>query len=194
MGWAPARFDEMLAHCALFQSVCFGEFANGLAIFPRAQSEHEFFPDGFRQRFAAMKHLVTAQTNFAIFARTNARPPYRNFLPHHDGIALFAAPAAGGPSWHRLAAFADHLIHFFFHQQLHQLQSCLPDQFTCAFAQPSHYLGHRQHHLHRRVSFRCHLFELFYGSLRFDLISSLHSDSPFFLRRKSAPSLSRPRS
>src|SRR4051795_10290243 len=59
------------------------------------------------------------------------------------------------------------------------------------FAQPAHHLGHRQHHLHCRISIRDHFLEPLHGALRFNLIRFLHGDSPFFLLRKIALSLSR---
>src|SRR5579864_9386631 len=57
--------------------------------------------------------------------------------------------------------------------------------------QPSHHLGHGQHHLHRRIFIRGHCLELPHSSLRFNLIWFLHSDSPFSRQKKIALSLSR---
>jgi hypothetical protein len=48
--------------------------------------------------------------------------------------------------------------------------------------QPAHHLRQRQYHLHRRISVGCHLFEPFHGSLRFNLVWFLHSDSPFLAK------------
>src|SRR4051812_24985136 len=57
----PASLDEMLADRALLQTVRFAELAHGLAVSSRAQAEHQLLPNCFRQRFAAMEHLVAAQ-------------------------------------------------------------------------------------------------------------------------------------
>src|SRR3954451_18954327 len=57
----PARFDEVFADRALLQAVRFAELPHRLAIFPRAQTGHEFLPYRLRQRLPAMEHLVAAQ-------------------------------------------------------------------------------------------------------------------------------------
>jgi hypothetical protein len=50
--------------------------------------------------------------------------------------------------------------------------------------QTAQHLGHRQHHLHRRVSIRRHCLERFDSSLRFNLVRFLHSYSPFLGKRE----------
>jgi hypothetical protein len=83
-----------------------------------------------------------------------------------------------------LAAFAGQRADFFLHHQIHQLQACLTDQLTYAFAQPAHHLGQRQHHLYGRISIGGHFRELLHRSLRFNLVWFLHSDSPPFLGKR----------
>src|SRR5881227_3240710 len=73
----------MFADRALLQAVCFAELPHCLAIFPRAQTEHEFLPYRLRQRLPAMEHLVAAQPDLPIFRRTNSRPLDGYFLSHH---------------------------------------------------------------------------------------------------------------
>src|ERR1017187_4434386 len=63
-------------------------------------------------------------------------------------------------------------------------QAGLTNQFTHAFTQPAHHLGHGQHHLHRRISIRGHCLELLHSSLRLNLVWFLHSDSPFSRQKK----------
>ena len=186
----PARLDEMFADRALLQTVRFGELAHCLAVFPRAQTEHQLLPHGFRQRLAAMEHLVAAQPHFLVLGRPHARPLDRHLLPHHDAVAALATPAVGRPFRLPLAALADQFPDFFLHQQIHQLQAGLTNQFAHALSQPAHHLGHGQHHLHRRISIRGHCLELLHSSLRFNLVWFLHSDSPFSRQKKIALSLS----
>src|SRR5436309_13285929 len=82
----------MFADSALLQPVRFRELANGLAVFPRAQAEHQLLPHCFRQRFTPMEHLVTAQPHFPVIGRAHAGPLNRHLLPHHDAVALLTAP------------------------------------------------------------------------------------------------------
>jgi len=83
-----------------------------------------------------------------------------------------------------LAALAHQLPNLFLHQQIHQLQTGLTNQFAHAFAQPAHHLGHGQHHLHRRIAIASHGLQLLHRALRVNLIWFLHSDSPFLGKRK----------
>src|SRR3954453_23107756 len=85
----------MFADRALLQTVCFAELPHCLAIFPRAQTEHEFLPYSLRQRLPAMEHLVAAQPDLPIFRRTNSRPLDGYFLSHHDAVPAFCAPPRG---------------------------------------------------------------------------------------------------
>src|SRR3954467_7844955 len=87
----------MFADRALLQAVCFAELPHCLAIFPRAQTEHEFLPYSLRQRLPAMEHLVAAQPDLPIFRRTNSRPLDGYFLSHHDAVPALCAPPLGGP-------------------------------------------------------------------------------------------------
>ena len=170
----------MLADRALLQTVRFGELTNRLAVFPRAQPEHQLLPHGFRQRLAAMEHLVAAQPHFLVLRRPHARPLDRHLLPHHHAVAALATPPIGRPFRLPLTALADQFPDFFLHQQIHQLQAGLTNQFAHALTQPAHHLSHGQHHLHRRISIRGHCLELLHSSLRFNLVWFLHSDSLFF--------------
>src|SRR5947209_18977721 len=107
----------MFADRALLQSVCFAELPHCLAIFPRAQTEHEFLPYRLRQRLPAMEHLVAAQPDLPIFGRTNSRPLDGYFLSHHDAVPAFCAPPVGGPLRQRPVALTHQMPDFFFHQQ-----------------------------------------------------------------------------
>ena len=172
--FARLAFNEVLADRALLQSVSFGELAYGFAVFPRGQAEHEFFPNRLRQRLAPVEQFVGSQPDLPVVGRTNARPFDRNLLPHHHAVAALGAPPIRFPLRRRPAALTDQSTHFLVHEQSDQLQSGLANQFPHSLAQPADHLGHRQHHLYRRISFRGHLFEPLHGSLRFDLIWFLH--------------------
>src|SRR5437870_678075 len=180
----------MLADRALLQSVGFAELAHRLAVFPRAQAEHQLLPHGFGQRLAAVEHFVAAQPHFLVVGRPHARPLDRYLLAHHHAVAALATPPAGRPFRLPLAALTSQFPNFFLHQQIHQLQAGLTNQLTHAFTQPAHHLGHGQDHLHGRISIRGHCLKLLYSSLRFNLVWFLHSDS-FFSAKEIALSLSR---
>src|SRR5216684_3979005 len=138
-----------------------------------------------------MEHFVAAQPYFLVVGCSYPRPLDRHLLPHHHAVAALATPPTGRPFRLPLAALAGQFPNFFLHQQIHQLQASLTNQFTHALTQPAHHLGHGQHHLHRRISIRGHCLELLYCSLRLNLVWFLHSDSPFLGKRKFALSLSR---
>src|SRR6202044_830749 len=123
--------------------------------------------------------------------RPHSRPLDRHLLAHHHAVALLATPPIGQPFRLPLAALANQFPDFFPHQQIHQLQAGLTDQFAHALTQPAHHLGHRQYHLHRRVSFPGHCLKLLHSSLRFNLVWFLHSDSSFSRQKKIALSLAR---
>jgi hypothetical protein len=131
----------MFADRALSQTVRFAELANRRAVFPRAQSEHQLLPDRFRQRFAAMEHLIAAESNLGVFSGPHTGPLHRYLLAHHDAVALLATPPVGRPFRLWLAALADQLADFFLHQQFHQLQAGLTNQFADALSQPTYHLG-----------------------------------------------------
>src|ERR1039457_5175361 len=180
----PARLDEVFTDCALLQPVCFGELAHRLAVLPCAQPEHQLLPHGLGQRLAAVEHFVAAQPHFLVLGGPHAWPLDRNLLAHHHAVAALTTPPAGRPVRLPLAARAGQCPDFFLHQQIHQLQAGLTNQFTHAFTQPAHHLGHGQHHLHRRISIRGHCLELLHSSLRLNLVWFLHSDSPFSRQKK----------
>src|SRR5437870_6281978 len=180
----------MLADRALLQSVGFAELAHRLAVFPRAQAEHQLLPHGFGQRLTAVEHFVAAQPHFLVVGRPHARPLDRYLLAHHHAVAALATPTAGRPFRLPLAALTSQFPNSFLHQQIHQLQAGLTNQLTHAFTQPAHHLGHGQDHLHGRISIRGHYLKLLYSSLRFNLVWFLHSDS-FFSAKEIALSLSR---
>src|SRR5947207_4810945 len=130
----PARFDEVFADGALLPPVSFGELAHRLAVLPGAQAQHQLLPDRLGQRLAPMEHLVRPQPHFFVRAGAHARPLDRPLLPHHHAVALLTAPPVGLPFRLPLAALAGPFPNFFLHQQLHQLQSRLPNQFAHSFS------------------------------------------------------------
>ena len=83
-----------------------------------------------------------------------------------------------------LMALARQVAHFLVHHQVHQLQSRLPQQVPHSLLQQAHDVGHRKDHLNVGVLFGGEPAELLHGSLLFDLVSFLHSDSLLFLGRK----------
>src|SRR5271167_2182909 len=87
----------MFADGAFLQAIRFGELAHCLAVFPRAQTEHQLLPNRFRQRLAPMEHRVTTQPHFLVVGAAHPRPLYRNLLPHHHAIAALATPTMGLP-------------------------------------------------------------------------------------------------
>src|SRR4030088_402509 len=97
----------MFADRALLQAVRLGELANGLAVFPRAQAEHQLLPNGFRQRLAAVEHFVAAQPHFLVIRRSPARPLNRPLLPHTPAVPALAPPPIGRSFPLPLAALAD---------------------------------------------------------------------------------------
>jgi hypothetical protein len=138
-----------------------------------------------------MKHLVAAQPHFLVVSCPHARPLDRHLLPHHHAVAALAAPPVRGPFRLPLAALARQFSNLLPHQQIHQLQAGLSNQLAGALTQPAHDLGQRQHHLHRRISIRGHCIELLDGSLRFNLIWFLHSDSPFSWKKNFLEAITR---
>src|SRR6266705_4741494 len=132
-----------------------------------------------------MEHFVAAQPYFLVVGCSYPRPLDRHLLPHHHAVAALTTPPTGRPFRLPLAALTGQFPNFFLHQQIHQLQASLTNQFTHALTQPAHHLGHGQHHLHRRISIRGHCLELLYCSLRLNLVWFLHSDSPFLGKRNS---------
>src|SRR5262245_15946779 len=128
-----------------------------------------------------MEHLITAEPHFLVIRGPHARPLHRYLLAHDYAVATLRPPPIRGPVCLLLAALTNQIPNLVLHQQFHQLQARLPNQFAHAFSEPAHHLGHGQHHLHRRVSFRDHCLELLYSSLRFNLVWFLHSDSLLFL-------------
>src|SRR3954469_17374273 len=117
----PARFDEVFADRALLQAVRLAELPHRLAIFPRAQTEHEFLPYRLRQGLPAMADLVADQPDLPILGRTNSRPLDGHFLSHHDAVPALCAPPLGGPLRQRPVALTYQMPDFFFHQQLDHL-------------------------------------------------------------------------
>src|SRR5690242_18790612 len=103
----------MFADRAFLQPVCFAELTYGLAIFPRAQTQQQFLPHGFRQRFAAVEQLVAAQPHLLIVGRPHAWPLDWNFLAHYHAVAALATPPTGRPFRLPLAALAGQFPDFF---------------------------------------------------------------------------------
>jgi hypothetical protein len=78
-------------------------------------------------------------------------------------------------------------LHFFLHHQLHRCQPGLTQQVADSLLQQAHDVRQRQHHLDVRILFGGESAELLHGSLLFDLVLSLHSDSLLFLGRTTHP-------
>src|ERR1019366_9033375 len=76
------------------------------------------------------------------------------------------------------------VTHFLVHHQVHQLQPGLPQQVSYSLLQQTDDVGHRKDHLHVGILFGGEPAELLHGSLLFDLISFLHSDSLLFSWQK----------
>src|ERR1700724_2695267 len=72
------------------QSVGFAELPDGLAVFSRAQAEHQLLPQRFGQRLAAMEHFVAAQPHFPVVRGPHTRSLNRNLLAHHHAVAALA--------------------------------------------------------------------------------------------------------
>src|SRR3954466_7890122 len=106
----------MFADRALLQAVCFAELPHCLAIFPRAQTEHEFLPYRLRERLPAMEHLVAAQPDLPIFRRTHLRPLDGDFLSLNHAVPTPWSPPLGGPLRQRPVALTHQMPDFFFHQ------------------------------------------------------------------------------
>src|ERR1035437_8840610 len=83
-----------------------------------------------------------------------------------------------------LMALARQVTHFLVHHQVHQLQPGLPQQVSYSLLQQTDDVGHRKDHLHVGILFGGEPAELLHGSLLFDLISFLHSDSLLFSWQK----------
>jgi hypothetical protein len=73
---------------------------------------------------------------------------------------------------------------FLFHHGLHQREPCFSQQVTHALLQQIDDVGQRKDHLDVWILLRGDPAELLHGSLLFDLVLSLHSDSLLFLGRK----------
>ena len=78
-------------------------------------------------------------------------------------------------------AFAGQVANFLLHHQAHQRQSGFSQQMADAILQHADDVGHRQDHLDVGVLFGGEPAKLLHRSLLVDLVSFLHSDSPFFL-------------
>src|SRR5260370_28152204 len=52
----------------------------------RAQAEHQFLPHRFRQRFAAVKHLVPAHPDFLVVGGADSRAVDPHLLAHHHAV------------------------------------------------------------------------------------------------------------
>src|ERR1035437_8109937 len=83
-----------------------------------------------------------------------------------------------------LMALARQVTHFLVHHQVHQLQPGLPQQVSYSLLQQTDDVGHRKDHLHVGILLGGEPAELLHGSLLFDLISFLHSDSLLFSWQK----------
>ena len=75
-----------------------------------------------------------------------------------------------------LVALARERFYFFFHYQMHQLQSGLAHKLPYAILQQMRDLGHGQDQLHGRVLFGGDPAELLHGSLLFGVAKVLHDN------------------
>jgi hypothetical protein len=72
------------------------------------------------------------------------------------------------------------MTHLLVHYAHHQQESGFAHQVADALLKQAHDPGERQDHLDSGVLFAGEPAELLHGSLLVDLVSFLHSDSPFF--------------
>jgi len=83
-----------------------------------------------------------------------------------------------------LMPLARQRLYFFFHHQMHQLQSGLAHELAHPILQQMRNIGHWQDQLHGRVLFGGDPAELLHGSLLFDLVLFLQATLSFFLAEK----------
>src|SRR5208337_347649 len=110
--------------------------------------------------------------------------PNRYLLPVHYAVTVFFPPAMRATLGMLLMSLSGQVPNFLLHDQVHQRQSRLAQQVAHSFLQKPHDLGHGKNHLDAGILFTGQLAELLHRALLVDLVSSLHSDSPFFLGRK----------
>src|ERR1035437_7293707 len=83
-----------------------------------------------------------------------------------------------------LMALARQVTHFLVHHQVHQLQPGLPQQVSYSLLQQTDDVGQRKDHLHVGILFGGEPAVRLHGSVLFDLISFLRSDSLLFSWQK----------
>jgi hypothetical protein len=88
------------------------------------------------------------------------------------------------PSFMLLVAFTSQVPDFLFHHGLHQREPRFSQQVAHTLLQHADDVGQRKDHLDVWILLRGDPAELLHGSLLFDLVLSLHSDSLLFLGRK----------
>jgi hypothetical protein len=81
-----------------------------------------------------MEHLITAQSHLFVLGGSHTRPLDRHLLAHHHAVASFLTPSVGRPLRLRPTALTRHFPDFLVHQQAHQLQSSLANQFAHALS------------------------------------------------------------
>src|SRR5208337_1321639 len=135
-------------------------------------------------RSTALEQLVTAQPLLAIVRAAQTGSPNRHLLPIHYAVTVFFPPAMRATRGMLLMALSRQVPNFLLHDQVHQRQSRLAQQVAHSFLQKPHDLGHGKDHLDAGILFAGQLAEILHRSLLVDLVSSLHSDSPFFLAEK----------
>ena len=112
-----------------------------------------------------------------------------DLLSIDDEEALLAAPAVGLLGLAPLVVLASELAHFVVHDELHQLQACLAHQLADALLQGGGDFFERQVQLQFLPGFFGLLVELANGLFAVNLVSFLHSDSPFSKMKNITPSL-----
>src|ERR1051325_1628140 len=180
----PAGLDKVVAHRRLFDAISVVKVLHHGTVVTRGKSAHHLIPHAGLQRCAALEQLVTSQPLFALVRRAQSRPPDRHLLAIHHTVTVFFTPAMRTPSFVLLMTVPCQRLHFFIHYQVHQFQPGLAQQVPHALLQQADDLGQGQHHLYVGILFGGEPAELLHGSLLFNLVLSLHSDSLLFLGRK----------
>ena len=171
---------EMLADRRLFDAIGLGKLAHDLRVIPGREAEHEFVPDGGVERLGAPEQRIAAQGLFVAIVAAQPRALDGDLLSIDDEEAFLAAPAIGlvllfAP----LVALAGELAHFVVHDELQQPQACLAHQLADAVLQRGGDFLERQVQLQFLPALFGLLVEPANGLFAADLVSFLHSDSPY---------------
>ena len=130
-------------------------------------------------RLTTTEQLVAAQRLLTVLLAAQTGSLDRRFLPVDHQKTLFASPTVELTLLATLVALAGQLPHFFRHDQLHHPQPGLPHQVPDAVLQRGGDFLEWQHQLQRLFALLGVSLECPDRSLAVDLISFLHSNSPF---------------